>query len=127
MHTRRMSGSETEKTHGPRTEPQPAPRPAGAQSGSTTAAARTTATGSGATPRTAAGTGKKEKGRDFADPEQWAGWTEYKLWRRKIVRWRQSADVSETKHADRVLAHRPPAESGGYPRRRLHVVGGRLE
>ncbi|CAK0863674.1 unnamed protein product, partial [Prorocentrum cordatum] len=49
----------------------------------------------------------KERGRDFADPEPWAGWPEYKLWRRKVMRWRQSTDVGETKHADRILKALP--------------------
>ncbi|CAK0855864.1 unnamed protein product [Prorocentrum cordatum] len=45
----------------------------------------------------------ERRGRDFADPEAWPGWSEFKLWRRKVMRWRQTTDVDTHKHADRIM------------------------
>ncbi|CAK0832426.1 unnamed protein product, partial [Prorocentrum cordatum] len=46
---------------------------------------------------------EKPRGKDFADPEAWPGRPEFKLWRRKVMRWRQTTDVETHKHAGRIM------------------------
>ncbi|CAK0872986.1 unnamed protein product, partial [Prorocentrum cordatum] len=46
---------------------------------------------------------EKPRGKDFTDLDAWSRWPEYKLWRRKIMRWRQTTDVVRHKHADRIM------------------------
>ncbi|CAK0898319.1 unnamed protein product, partial [Prorocentrum cordatum] len=46
---------------------------------------------------------EKPRGKAFADPEARPGWPEFKLWRRKVMRWRQTTDVETHNHADRIM------------------------
>ncbi|CAK0797072.1 unnamed protein product [Prorocentrum cordatum] len=42
-------------------------------------------------------------GKDFADPEKWRGWGDYRMWRRTVLRWRTLTDVPSHKQADRLF------------------------
>ncbi|CAK0825434.1 unnamed protein product, partial [Prorocentrum cordatum] len=43
-------------------------------------------------------------GKDFADPEKWRGWGDYRMWRRRtVLRWRTLTDVPSHKQADRLF------------------------
>ncbi|CAK0887231.1 unnamed protein product [Prorocentrum cordatum] len=39
----------------------------------------------------------------FTDAEAWMGWPDYRLWKRKVLRWSRATDVIPSKKADRVL------------------------
>ena len=43
------------------------------------------------------------RGKDYADPPAWAGWPNYRLWKRSIQRWDQSTDVSVNRRAERIF------------------------
>ena len=43
------------------------------------------------------------RGKDYADPPAWAGWPNYRLWKRSIQRWDQSTDVSVNRRAERTV------------------------
>eukprot|EP00435_Cladocopium_sp_Y103_P035246 s245_g9.t1 len=48
--------------------------------------------------------GRDGKGKDFADPPAWPGWgSNYRLWRRAIVRWNQATDVAVNRGAERIF------------------------
>ncbi|CAK0794106.1 unnamed protein product [Prorocentrum cordatum] len=40
---------------------------------------------------------------DCADPEKWESWANYRLWRRKIQRWRRATDIARWKQGDRLF------------------------
>ncbi|CAK0907048.1 unnamed protein product [Prorocentrum cordatum] len=45
---------------------------------------------------------KWEKG-DYTDPEAFMGWSDYRLWRRRVVRWLDQTDVPPRKRSDKIL------------------------
>ncbi|CAK0846954.1 unnamed protein product, partial [Prorocentrum cordatum] len=45
---------------------------------------------------------KWEKG-DYTDPEALMGWSDYRLWRRRVVRWLDQTDVPPRKRSDKIL------------------------
>ena len=40
---------------------------------------------------------------DYSDPPAWPGWSNYRLWRRAILRWNHNTDVSVWRRAEKVL------------------------
>ncbi|CAK0861939.1 unnamed protein product, partial [Prorocentrum cordatum] len=40
---------------------------------------------------------------DYSDPDPWMGWTDFRIWRRKIKRWLSSTDVPIQKRSDKLL------------------------
>ena len=43
------------------------------------------------------------RGKDLTDPPGWPGWSAYRLWRRSIVRWNNTTDVSVHRRAERIF------------------------
>lgn len=43
------------------------------------------------------------RSKDYADPPAWAGWPNYRLWKRSIQRWDQSTDVAINRRAERIF------------------------
>ena len=48
-------------------------------------------------------TSDREKGKDYSDPPAWAGWANYRLWRKAVVRWDQATDVQPRRRAERIF------------------------
>ena len=46
--------------------------------------------------------GPAQKG-DFSEPPAWAGWNNYRLWRRALFRWDSNTDVSLHRRAEKIL------------------------
>ena len=44
-----------------------------------------------------------DRGKDFADPPSWAGWPNYRLWKRSIQRWDAATDVQVHRRAERIF------------------------
>ena len=44
-----------------------------------------------------------DRGKDYSDPPAWAGWSNYRLWRKAVVRWDQATDVQPRRRAERIF------------------------
>ena len=44
-----------------------------------------------------------DRGKDLADPPSWAGWPNYRLWKRSVLRWDAATDVQVHRRAERLF------------------------
>ena len=44
-----------------------------------------------------------DRGKDYSDPPAWAGWSNYRLWRKAVVRWDQATNVQPRRRAERIF------------------------